>query len=206
MKEGELRRFATCSMCGKPIGHTGVPLFSRVTIERFGVDRGTCDHRAVYDCPASEEWKIWTAFNGKARAQPEFARFLEDNLPDVIAPPSADMLRIAMTLQVKKDVNFESDLRLDNGQAQLRYEETIRGTTRNGDLVIPDQFTISIPVFEGTPRVPIQARLRYRLADQKLSMWYDLVRPEVVKREAVQAVTREIAAGLDGFSIYLGRR
>ena len=38
MKEGELRRFATCSMCGKPIGHTGVPLFSRVTIERFGVD------------------------------------------------------------------------------------------------------------------------------------------------------------------------
>ncbi|MGE0521391.1 MAG: phage regulatory CII family protein [Candidatus Binatia bacterium] len=41
---------------------------------------------------------------------------------------------------------------------------------------------------------------------QMLSMWYDLVRPEVVKREAVQAVTREIAAGLDGFSIYLGRR
>lgn len=137
--------------------------------------RGTCDHRAVYDCPASEEWKIWTAAHGKQLPQVDFARFLENNLPDIVAPAAADMLRVALTLQVKKDVNFESDLRLDNGQAQLRYEETVRGTTRAGDLVIPDQFTISIPVFEGTPRVTIVARLRYRLAEQKLVMWYELV-------------------------------
>lgn len=38
MKESELRRFATCSLCGKPILASGLPLFYRVTIERFGVD------------------------------------------------------------------------------------------------------------------------------------------------------------------------
>lgn len=38
MKESELRKYATCSACQKGIGHTGLPLFWRVTIERFGVN------------------------------------------------------------------------------------------------------------------------------------------------------------------------
>lgn len=168
--------------------------------------RGTCDHRAVYNCPASEEWKVWTGWAGKTQSQADFARHIENNLPDIVAPAPADMLRVALTLQVKKDVNFESDLRLDNGQAQLRYEETVRGTTRAGDLTIPDQFTISIPVFEGTPRVQIGARLRYRLAEHKLTMWYELIRPEVVKRAAIEAVTATIVAKLPEYRMFLGRR
>jgi hypothetical protein len=40
MKERELRRYANCSLCGKPIGHTHLPLFWRVSIERFGIDMG----------------------------------------------------------------------------------------------------------------------------------------------------------------------
>jgi len=38
MKEAELRKHSTCSLCRKPIGHTGLALFWRVTVERFGVD------------------------------------------------------------------------------------------------------------------------------------------------------------------------
>lgn len=38
MKADELREHATCSICSKPIGHTGLPLFWRATIERFGID------------------------------------------------------------------------------------------------------------------------------------------------------------------------
>lgn len=37
MKEQELRKHATCSLCQKKIGHTGVPLFWVVRIERFGL-------------------------------------------------------------------------------------------------------------------------------------------------------------------------
>lgn len=40
MKEKELRELATCSACNKPIGHTKLPLFWRVTVERFGLDHG----------------------------------------------------------------------------------------------------------------------------------------------------------------------
>lgn len=38
MKEAELRQHLTCDACRNKIGHTGLPLFWRVTVERFGVD------------------------------------------------------------------------------------------------------------------------------------------------------------------------
>ena len=37
MKEDELRKVAKCNVCGKPIGHTGLPLFWRVRLERYGL-------------------------------------------------------------------------------------------------------------------------------------------------------------------------
>lgn len=37
MEEKELRESAKCAACGKPFGHTGLPMFYRVTIERFGL-------------------------------------------------------------------------------------------------------------------------------------------------------------------------
>lgn len=45
MKEKELREIANCALCGKPFGHTGLPLFYRVTIERFKVDMGAVDRQ-----------------------------------------------------------------------------------------------------------------------------------------------------------------
>lgn len=38
MKEKELRECATCAVCGKKIGKTGMPMFWRVRIERHGID------------------------------------------------------------------------------------------------------------------------------------------------------------------------
>jgi hypothetical protein len=38
MKRAELLTHAKCTHCHRQIGHTGLPLFWKVTIERFGVD------------------------------------------------------------------------------------------------------------------------------------------------------------------------
>lgn len=38
MKERDLREAAKCAACEKPFGHTGLPLFWRVTVERYGLD------------------------------------------------------------------------------------------------------------------------------------------------------------------------
>jgi hypothetical protein len=38
MKEEELRKHAKCSICGKGIGHTGLPFFWTLTVDRYGID------------------------------------------------------------------------------------------------------------------------------------------------------------------------
>jgi len=38
MKESALRAAADCAICRQPFGHTGLPLFWRVSIVRYGVD------------------------------------------------------------------------------------------------------------------------------------------------------------------------
>lgn len=51
---------------------------------RFGI------HRARYAFPLSDEWKAWTAQDGKPMTQAAFAEFLEDRLGDVLAPPTEE--------------------------------------------------------------------------------------------------------------------
>lgn len=38
MKEAQLRKNAKCSLCSELIGHTGIPIFWTVKVERHGVD------------------------------------------------------------------------------------------------------------------------------------------------------------------------
>jgi uncharacterized protein YfdQ (DUF2303 family) len=45
------------------------------------------DHRSVYDCPLSEEWRDWARCDGEKMSQQDFAEFIEDRIADVVAPP-----------------------------------------------------------------------------------------------------------------------
>jgi uncharacterized protein YfdQ (DUF2303 family) len=158
---------------------------------------GWRDDRATFDCPLSREWQTWTASSGKQMPQEEFARFIEDHLPDVADPPAADMLEISRSLEAKKKVNFASGLRLSNGQHQITYEETVEGTAAKGRLMVPETFALGIAVFEGGFRYRVEARLRYRIADGgKMTMWYDLLRPHTVLEDALQHVWRSIETDL----------
>lgn len=161
------------------------------------------DHRAVYKCPLSVEWKTWFGADGNKMGQEDFARFVEANLPDIIDPEAANMLEIALTLEAKKKVNFASGLRLSNGSNQLTYEEQVDGTAAKGNLTIPETITIGIPVFEGGDRYKIEAHFRYRIADGgKLTMWFELVRPHKVIEDAVKTARTSIetATGLSAFN------
>lgn len=151
------------------------------------------DYRATYACPLSVEWQTWKGQNAKQMSQEQFAQFIEDNLPDIAQPPAAEMLEISRTLEAKKKVNFASGIRLSNGQNELTYEETISGTAAKGKFVVPEEFTIGIPVLEGGPRYAVTARLRYRIADGgRMSMWFELVRPHKILEDAVKDVCKSI--------------
>lgn len=175
-------------------GNHNPPGFVAVFNDHSKNGAGWRDHTAVFNCPLSVEWTTWKAGDGKSMTQEQFAKFIEDNLPDIANPPAADMLEISRSLEAKKRVNFASGVRLSNGQTELTYEEEISGTAAKGKLQVPELFTIGIEVLEGGPRYGVDARLRYRIQDGgKLSIWYDLVRPHKVQEDAVKEVWQEIA-------------
>lgn len=186
----------------------GLALYDVVLDYHSHEGRGELDHVARYTCPQSDSWKAWTGQNGpeKKLTQAEFGKFIEANLIDIRQPAGADMLQIALSLQVHKSAKFESDLRLDNGQTQFGYTEEIRGTHRGGSLAIPDMFTLGLQVFIDGDTYRVDARLRYRLDDGKLWMWYELVRPNDVYRAAIKAVSDSIRKDLADVPFWIGRR
>lgn len=118
-------------------------------------------------------------------------------------PTAAEFLELAQNFQATKAVNFASGTRLGNGQNQLVYEETIQARAgERGQLEIPETFTLGIPVFEGDAAYSLIARLRYRIQDGKLVLWYDLDRPHKIIDDAVKQlrVAIEAETGLVGFN------
>lgn len=173
------------------------PVFVGLLDEHQADKAGWREHRVVYACPFSTEWKEWNAHDKKQMKQAEFAEFIERNLPDIVDPPGADMLEISRSLQAKKKVNFSSGIRLANGEQELTYEEEIQGTTAKGKINIPEVFKIGVQVLEGGEPYAVECRLRYRINDASLLMWYELVRPHKIIEDAVKAVWDQIASGTD---------
>lgn len=160
--------------------------------EAEGGDPRWKQHWCTLDLKLSEEWKIWNEKNGAKLSQADMATFIEDNAPDVVRPDAATMMEVARTLEAKQSADFDSAIRLDNGQTQFTYKEEIKGSFGTGKLPIPEAFAISIPVYEGQPRIEILARLRYRIVQGKLTLWYDLLRPKMHHRDAFLAVLAQV--------------
>lgn len=169
-------------------------------------DPAWCKHIAVFTAEQSLEWKVWTGSSGKQMAQPEFARFLEDNYVDIVDPPHADMLAVASNLTAKRSVEFAEATVLQTGQTQLQYQEKIRGSadTKHGSIKIPECFRLMIPPLLGSERVPLLAKFRYRIEEQRLKLWYDLHRPTQVWDTAVRATTLGIQGALKEAPFFLG--
>lgn len=155
-----------------------------------------CQHRLDMTLRHSVEWTTWLAMNGKRVAQEEFANFLEDNAPDVMEPSAAAMLEVARDLSAKTDVDFGSAMRLSDGSVKFKYSEQTKATVGAGEMTVPESFKIAIPVYLGTERISITARLRYRITGGHLTFWFDLLRADAVAREGFLAIRRAIAETL----------
>lgn len=154
------------------------------------------DHRVTLTLPLTSAWTAWAGSDAKIMTQVDFASFVEDRRRDISHPPAADMLEIASSLRVTRNSEFISDTRLSDGQTSLAYSETQAAQTRRSSLVVPEIFTIAIPIFQATVAVAIECRLRYRLENGKLSLAYKMVEPKETKAAQFRLVVGEIAAAL----------
>jgi uncharacterized protein YfdQ (DUF2303 family) len=137
------------------------------------------DHRAFFKAEYTPEFQKWVGQDKKQFGQTEFAEFIEDNMADITEPAATAMLEMATTIQAKTDINFSSAKRLQNGQVQLGYTETIDARAgANGAMEIPKEFALGLRIFKNGEGYKLKARLKYRLNAGSVKFWYELDRPE----------------------------
>jgi uncharacterized protein YfdQ (DUF2303 family) len=141
-------------------------------------------HRVSLPLRHTPSWMTWENANKKALGQVAFSQFLEDNIPDIAEPAGATIMEIARSFEVKKSVSFKSQIRADNGSHNFTFNEEVTGTSRG--VVVPPTFVLGLRPFEGSTVYRIEARLRYRNDDGKLSLWFDLIRAQDVLDTAFQ--------------------
>ena len=160
---------------------------------------GHGDFGAAYNCPLSDEWRRWMgvsqhdAEQKKGMAHADFISFIESNLLDISQPDSAFMLTAIRSFEAKRDVQFKSAKRLDNGDVSFAYSEDTNAV--EGKLSLPSMFEITVPIFRGGAMYTIGANLRYRIGPGGLVLWVELVRPHKSLEHAFGAVIEQISAG-----------
>lgn len=168
---------------------------------------GWRDHRASFRAAYTPEFERWMGRNGhsKAMGQTEFAEFIEDNLADITEPAAQQLLEVATTIQAKTDINFGSAKRLQDGQVQMNYTETINATAgANGALTIPKDFQLGLRIFKNGDGYKLHARLKYRLGNGQIKFWYELDRPERAIEDAFKGYITTVAEKT-GYTVLLGK-
>ncbi len=174
---------------------------------RFG------QHRARYAFPLSEEWVAWTSQNGKLMDQAEFAKWIEDRLPDVADPglpgagatkfaalldckfaSASKLLELSRGLTVHVGQSVAGHVALASGESSFTFAEA-HADKSGAPLKIPGAFLLAIPVFRGGAPYEIPTRLRYRVKGGSVVWFYDMHRTSAVfdhvVDEACERATKE---------------
>jgi uncharacterized protein YfdQ (DUF2303 family) len=146
-----------------------------------------CDHIVDYQAVTSPEWQTWSGNDKRAFTQVAFAEFLEDNQEYIAGPRRAELLETVKTLKARADVKC-STIRLEDGSTRLHFDESAKGRR----VEIPCDIVLQIPVLDNGAFGSVTARLKYRLKDRQLLLWYELVRPQRALERQLATVTAEV--------------
>lgn len=169
-------------------------------------DAGWRDHRAVFKAEYTPEFSKWLGRNGHSNAmsQSDFAEWIEDNMADVQEPGAQQLLEVATTIQATTGIIFNSAKRLQNGQVQLQYTETIEARAgQGGALEIPREFTLGLRIFKNGDGYLVKARLKYRLHTGGVKFWYELDRAERAVEDAFKGYVDQLSE-TSGYTVLLG--
>jgi len=153
------------------------------------------DHKATFSPEFSEEWARWVSKQKQPFNQADFAAFIEDNLKDIASvegsATGAQMLEMALTFEANQDMRFKSAIRLQNGGVQMSFTQDDDAQTLQ-KMQVFDRFSIGLPVFWNGDAYRIDARLRYRVREGKLTFWFELIRHDKVLEAATQTLIHTI--------------
>ncbi|TQL46695.1 uncharacterized protein YfdQ (DUF2303 family) [Homoserinimonas aerilata] len=183
--------------------HTSASSVVAVIDSHQGTDElsGWQSHRLTLTLEHSKAWLAWAEHDLGANprgwfSQQEFAEFIEDRALDVQEPDHARLIEIATKFEATSKVDFGSAVRLDNGEVQFQYVETVaakKGT--KGEIEFPKELKLAIRPYIGGPIYFVFASFRYRIGGDGLRLGYALQRPENILEAAFSDIVTEIREG-----------
>lgn len=126
-------------------------------------DEGRCQWIAEHNFQRSAQWLHWERLaNGQAIGQKRLIEALEDYAEDIVVPGAGQLLTILRTLRSTSMATGEVELRPD-GTTSATW--TKNNSVKAGELDIPPEFAIQIPVLKGhlDEGAPVLYRLPVRL-------------------------------------------
>lgn len=151
------------------------------------------DHRVNLQLLPTNEWMRWISNDGKLLDQETFAEHLQDGITEIADPPAADLLEIAQTMQGHTNASWKSGVSIRDGSVQIGYtEEATAQAGRDGNVAIPEIFTLVLAPFMGEEPVEVRARLRWRVPSGKLRIGYKLEQPERVVQNALEKIAARL--------------
>lgn len=158
-------------------------------------------HRAALKLRSSEEFDRWSKIENTLLDQMAFAEFLDENSADIVDPDPAVMIEIARDLEATQGVAFKAGTRLQTGERSFRYETE---THVKGDLVVPQRFRLSIPLFFGEEPTEIEASFRFRPNPDGLKLGFVWRRVEYVRQAQFRAIAFRVSEAT-GLPVIQGR-
>jgi len=153
------------------------------------------DFTAVFAPEMSLEWLRWSHNNKRFFTQAEFASFIEDNMPEIATidglPTGSDMMQLATHFEATSEKKFKAGTRLQSGGVSIEYiDQEDAGTLAR--MQVFEKFALGMPIYFNGAAYRIDARLKYRIREGKLTLWYELIRPEKIIEDAA----KELIAGV----------
>lgn len=148
--------------------------------------------KVTYVPETSVEWEEWTKNNKQKMRQEDFALFLEEHLCDIVddvngKTTALTLLQAVTNLYEVRNVTYGRTVSLSNGMASFEFREE---DGQKGQIQVPTEFVVGIPVFEDGPAYTIRAKLRYRIDRNSgaLCLWYEL---QLINRNFKNAIERQ---------------
>jgi uncharacterized protein YfdQ (DUF2303 family) len=163
-------------------------------------EAGWGDYGAVYEPNLDVGYQVWMRMNSVTMSQEEFAAHVEARILDFHQPPAAEMLSLAENFETSREMKYSKSIRQSDGSVSLAYENK-EGAP--GSVKIPREFTILLPIFQGEDPSWVTARLRHRLQEGKLAIWYEIVEAEKRVEEAFLRITKEVRENT-GVPLFMG--
>jgi uncharacterized protein YfdQ (DUF2303 family) len=160
------------------------------------------EHRSIYACPLSRQWKLWNAAANREMSQEAFGDFIDANLDDLASadpkapidvtfPAPAEVLKMARTLSIQSVGEFKREINPTTGEGALIFKDEHGPTSTK----IPRAFLLKLPVFEGGELYQVEARLRFSLNGGRPKFVFFLHQADVILRDAFDGVRVKVLEG-----------